>query len=139
VRPSTRILSLLVVASACACADDPKTTAAQGTVPSATQPSRPVTETVSGSGGAVPPASSGAPSATATADQIDRALRAKGYTPRMINGQKYYCRREDLLGTRLQAAQQCAPADQLSVQERTSQEGVMRMQRSNDGNPKGGP
>ena len=57
----------------------------------------------------------------------------------MINGKQYYCRGEDVLGTRLQHAQQCAPADQLSAQERTSQEGVTRRQHSSFASPsKGG-
>ena len=65
-------------------------------------------------------------SLTATAEQVDRYLRAKGYAPRMINGKQYYCRGEDVLGTPLQHAQHGVPADQLNAQERTSQEGVTR-------------
>jgi LPS O-antigen subunit length determinant protein (WzzB/FepE family) len=76
------------------------------------------------------PVAKEAAAASMTPEQLDKFLRAKGYTPRMIDGKKYYCRGDDVLGTRLQHAQQCAPADQLSIQQRQARQGVEEFQRT---------
>jgi hypothetical protein len=143
-----RIPLLVMIAAGGVYADEPPAasppaatapaTAPTPAKPSGTPPTAAPSEATARPTDATAPAPGESKSATPTAEQVDRYLRAKGYTPRMINGKKYYCRGEDLLGTRLQHAQQCAPADQLNVQERTSQEGVTRMQRSNFGSPSNG-
>ena len=133
-RHFVRIPTLLVIAAGGAFADEPKATPA----PAAEAAAPPAQASAADKPSATVTASRETESPSQTSEQIDRLLRAKGYTPRMINGKKFYCRGEDVLGTRLQHAQQCAPADQLNVQQRTSQEGVTRMQHSNFGLPKDG-
>jgi hypothetical protein len=68
----------------------------------------------------------------------DHNLRAKGYQVKMINGEKYYCRREDVLGTRLQGALQCTEAEELRRRYERSQQTVEQTQRNFSRMPDGG-
>jgi len=72
------------------------------------------------------------------AEVDDRILRAKGYQVKMINGEKYYCRREDVLGTRLQGALQCTTAEELRRRQERSRETLDQAQRNFSKMPDGG-
>lgn len=60
----------------------------------------------------------------------DHNLRAKGYQIKMVNGEKYYCRREELLGTRLQGALQCTSAEELRRRAERSRDTTEQTQRN---------
>jgi len=72
-----------------------------------------------------------------TEDQLDKHFRAEGYSVQVHNGEKYYCKRADVLGSRLQGGQQCTPAQALMVKERQAQEDLEKAQRVM-GHPNGG-
>jgi len=113
------------------------------TAPAAT-PAAPASSP-SASAAATPASAASAPApapqqqvAPVSAEEADRYFRAKGYTVRVVNGEKLYCRHEEVLGSRLQGAVQCSPAEQLRVQEQQSQLDIQRTQRGNFGKMKGG-
>ena len=60
----------------------------------------------------------------------DRNLLAKGYRVKVINGERYYCRREDMLGTRLQGALQCTAAEELRRREERSIQATQETQKN---------
>jgi hypothetical protein len=66
-------------------------------------------------------------------DQLEKHFLAEGYKLEMHNGQKYFCRREEELGSRLGAQKQCATAQQLKSNEDESRAAVERgrMQQTN--------
>jgi hypothetical protein len=61
--------------------------------------------------------------------QLERSLHAKGYTMRMQNGEKVYCRREDVIGSRLGGALHCMTLDEARVNEERARLDAERMQR----------
>jgi hypothetical protein len=79
------------------------------------------------------------PSAQHPTSQFDdHNLRAKGYQVKMINGERYYCRREEVLGTRLQGALQCTEAEELRRRQERSRETAEETQRNFSKMPDGG-
>ena len=56
----------------------------------------------------------------------------------MINGERYYCRREEILGTRLQGALQCTEAEELRRRQERSRETTEETQRNFSKMPDGG-
>jgi len=139
-RALTGILGCLAV-SVCYALDEPPPTAVPGAerqpAPSTQAPSTP------------PPAPSEAAPAHVSSAQTanrqqpsaevdDRILRAKGYQVKLIKGEKYYCRREDVLGTRLQGALQCTTAEELRRRQERSRETLDQAQRNFSKMPDGG-
>lgn len=110
------------------------TTPAAATVPvapSATAPQtedmRPVAEPASTRDA---PAAA-APSATARKldeAQVEKELRAQGYLPQMRNGEKIFCRRESVRGSRLPGPLVCMSAEQAETMARETQRDTERMQ-----------
>jgi hypothetical protein len=69
-------------------------------------------------------------------DLLDRHLRSEGYQVEMRNGQKMYCRKQEVLGTRLGGATKtCGTAEQLKINEAQAHELVERSQRQQVGGP----
>jgi hypothetical protein len=68
----------------------------------------------------------------------DRNLLAKGYRVKVIHGERYYCRREEMLGTRLQGALQCTSAEELRRREERSIEATQETQKNFSKMPDGG-
>jgi hypothetical protein len=93
--------------------------------------------------GATPVAPAAVPTAaviTAPAedDLLDRHLRAEGYKVEMRNGQKVYCRKEEVIGTRLGASTKtCNTAEQLKITEAQAHEELQRSQRQQTSGPSG--
>jgi hypothetical protein len=76
--------------------------------------------------------------APADEDLLDRHLRSEGYQVEMRNGQKMYCRKQEVLGTRLGAATKtCGTAEQLKISEAQAHELVERTQRQQTSSPSG--
>jgi len=72
-----------------------------------------------------------APSATARKldeAQVEKELRAQGYLPQMRNGEKIFCRRESVRGSRLPGPLVCMSADQAETMARETQRDTERMQ-----------
>ena len=67
-------------------------------------------------------------------EQLDRHLRSEGYKVEMHGSRKLYCRKEEVIGTRLGAqSKTCATAEQLKATEEQSKEAVSRFQRETSG------
>jgi len=69
-------------------------------------------------------------------DSLEKHFLAEGYKIETHNGEKYFCRREETLGTRLGGQKTCATAQQLQATEREAQAAFQRGQ-SQQSNPKG--
>src|SRR5580698_9142733 len=76
--------------------------------------------------------------APADDDLLDRHLRSEGYKVEMHNGQKIYCRKEEVLGTRLGGnTKNCSTAEQLKITESQAHELLERTQRQQVSGPSG--
>ena len=80
-----------------------------------------------------------APAAAATPaiDPEERRLLAQGYRMQMRHGEKVFCRREEVLGSRLEGKMNCSTAQQLKSTQDQAQEAAQRLQRQNLGHPPG--
>jgi len=63
-------------------------------------------------------------------DPDEKALLGQGYKPRMKNGEKLYCRREEELGTRLGGVEHCGTVAQLKAEQAELRENVQKAQRT---------
>jgi hypothetical protein len=100
--------------------------AAATTAPPATAPAAAATAAPAAATAARP----AAPSAVDGEAQKEKQLRAQGYTPRMRDGQKYFCKREAPIGSRLESIMKCLTpeeADRVAIDARAN---VEHMQRS---------
>jgi hypothetical protein len=69
-------------------------------------------------------------------DVLEKHFLAEGYKLEMHNGQKYFCRTEEELGSRLGGHKSCGTAQQLQTTERDAQAAYQRGQ-AQQTNPKG--
>jgi hypothetical protein len=85
------------------------------------------------------PAAQPASSVTITAEQaaMEKHFLAEGYKVEMRNGQKYYCRREETLGTRLGSQKFCSTEEQLKATEAQAKDLVGTSQRQQASGPSG--
>jgi hypothetical protein len=123
------VLALIGVGSiALAVADPPSAPAASSTPVAPAANAAPATP-------AATPAAAAAASATGVTvsaqeeSQMERHFRSEGYTVEMHNGQKMYCRKEQVLGSRLGGSSKtCTTEDQLKMNESQAQSDVSRTQ-----------
>jgi len=86
-----------------------------------------------------PTASASAPvvvESTQEFSNLEKHFLAEGYKIEMHNGEKYFCRREEKLGTRLGGEKICGTAQQLQASERAAQAAYQQGQ-SHQNNPSG--
>jgi hypothetical protein len=69
-------------------------------------------------------------------DQLEKHFLSEGYKLEMHNGEKYFCRREEELGSRLGGKKVCSTGQQLQATEREARAAYQRGQ-SQQNNPKG--
>jgi hypothetical protein len=69
-------------------------------------------------------------------DALEKHFLAEGYKEEMHNGEKYFCRREQPMGSRLGAAKYCGTTQQLEATEREAKAAYQRGQ-SQQNNPSG--
>jgi hypothetical protein len=110
---------------------DPSTTASAPSPPSVpSAPSAPAAAapTPAPATPAAPATPQAAPAAAKTpeVDQVDKHFLSEGYRMEMHNGEKVFCRREDVLGSRLGAQKVCSTAQQLTATERQAKASVDR-------------
>ena len=60
--------------------------------------------------------------ADSDAARVEKRMHARGYTTRMQNGEKVFCKREEVLGSRLSGAVHCMTADEARVNESRMQQ-----------------
>jgi hypothetical protein len=141
-RFAVRVLAGVVGAGAVALAlADPSTTAPDTTTAPAAASAPAATATTPGAQASPAPAATATSAATATAkpaiDPEEKRLIAMGYKPEMRNGQKVFCRREQILGSRLAEGKNCATAEQLKISQQETQDVIEKIQRTQK-NPTGG-
>ena len=132
-------MRFVVVVLACACmavggisvarADPPTTpsaaTPAPATPAAAAAPAAPAPTTAVG---ATPQAASAV--ATPAIDPEEKRLLAQGYRIQMRNGEKVFCRTEEVTGSSLAQRLTCGTAAQLKVAQQLSKEALERAQRN---------
>jgi hypothetical protein len=118
-------------AGAIAVADPPSQTPTQSAASAAS-----ATSAATPAASATPAA--GAPhEATAAIDPREKMLKVKGYRLEMRHGEKFYCRNEEVLGSRLGGRKICGTVEDLQDRERLSRdmaEGAQRQQLNPTGN-----
>jgi hypothetical protein len=89
---------------------------------------------------AAPPTAESSPAKPGAADAgkaeqplEDRELISHGYKLRMHNGEKWFCRREEELGSRLGGKMQCNTAAEIQAQRLAAQDAVRQMQTNKPG------
>jgi hypothetical protein len=75
--------------------------------------------------------------AVAAADEEEKRFIAQGYRMEMHHGEKVFCRREEVLGSRLGGQKVCATAEQLKLREQVTKELVEKAQRQQSIGPSG--
>jgi len=130
-RSVVRVLALIIGSGALTLAlADPAAPAQQApAAPSAgTAPA-----TTAAPASSAPAAASATSSASAPAkpavDADEKRLIAEGYKPEMRGGTKVYCKREQVLGSRLGAPEHCSTAEQLKATTQMSREVTEQSQR----------
>ncbi|SRR6266436_5294088 len=120
---------------------DPSTTASAPSPPSApSAPSAPAAAALTpapATPAPVTPQTAPAAAATPAIDPEERRLLAQGYRMQMRHGEKVFCRREEVLGSRLEGKMNCSTAQQLKSTQDQAQEAAQRLQRQNLGHPPG--
>ena len=70
-------------------------------------------------------------------DQLEKHFLSEGYKIEMRNGDKYFCRREEQMGSRLGGQKQCSTAQQLQFVEKDSQRQMEHAQHNLTSSPGG--
>lgn len=128
-RLSLGVLVCLGLSGLCAAwADEPTKASPEAATPAlVTAPSPAAAPTAAAAPVAAVPAAS--PVKTVDADQ-ERYFRALGYTPKMHDGEKLWCRHEEVLGSRVSGKQVCSTPEQLRQAEQQSKSTLESIQRS---------
>ena len=120
---------------------DPSTTASAPSPPSTpsalSAPAPAVPTPAPATPAPVTPQTAPAAAATPAIDPEERRLLAQGYRMQMRHGEKVFCRREEVLGSRLEGKMNCSTAQQLKSTQDQAQEAAQRLQRQNLGHPPG--
>jgi hypothetical protein len=118
---------------------DPSTTASARSPPSApSAPSAPAAAAPTPAPATPAPATpQAAPAAAATPaiDPEEKRLLAEGYRMQMRHGEKMFCRREEVLGSRLEGKMSCTTAAQLQATRDRAREAAERAQRQQTNRP----
>lgn len=67
----------------------------------------------------------------------EKHFMSEGYRPEMHNGEKIFCRKESVLGSRLASQKICGSIDQLEAAERETRADVEQAQRQQSNGPSG--
>jgi len=135
-RPVAAVLALLSACGASVAHADPP--AAQDAAPPAAAPaisatSAPAASTPAAATSTAAASATAAAATAAPAEEADAALEKRltnsGYKPRMRNGTKVWCKRQDELGSRLGAQEVCATPDEWRRTFRANQEVVEHIQK----------
>ena len=81
------------------------------------------------------PISPGVEVVAAQMDQLEKHLLAEGYKIELYNGEKYFCRRQEELGSRLGGQKRCSPAQQLMFTEKDARRQLEHAQRNQTSTP----
>lgn len=104
-------------------AAQPAQPAASANAPAATP--APATQTSAAS-----PAPAAAPAAAPAIDPREQRLLSLGYKPQMHKGEKVFCKREPILGSRTEVVTRCGTVEQLAAEGHLSREVTENSQRT---------
>jgi len=132
------LLSVTVGGASVALADPPATPAAPpaAQAPAATTATPPATPNAPATPAKDASSSNVVIQSTPEVEVLEKHFLAEGYKMEMHHGEKYFCRREEELGTRLGGQKVCGTAQQLQATEREAQAAYQRGQ-SQQNNPSG--
>jgi hypothetical protein len=108
--------------------------------PPAAQPAEPTTSAPAHAASPTPAATpapatqaSSATAAAAAASEVDpreKRLLSMGYKPQMVHGEKRFCKREPVMGSRTDMVSRCGTVDQLAAETQLSREATDNAQRT---------
>ncbi len=103
--------------------------AATSAVPAAAAPAAAAPAAADTTGG-TPAHSANATATPAPAiDPREKHLLSQGYKPQMVKGEKVFCKREAVMGSRTETVSHCGTVDQLASETRLSREATENSQR----------
>ncbi|HSY04468.1 MAG TPA: hypothetical protein VK803_00865 [Steroidobacteraceae bacterium] len=114
-----------------ALADPPP--AAQRVEPTASAPAPAASPAPAATPAPATQASSASPAAAAAAPEVDpreKRLLSMGYKPQMVHGEKRFCKRETVMGSRTDMVSRCGTVDQLTAETQLSREATDNAQRT---------
>ena len=116
---------------ALAAADPPATPDTSTPAPAAAPVPAPAATAAAPATSATPAAASSAPATPAApaVDPREQRLVSQGYRPQMRNGEKIFCKREPVMGSRTQFDMHCGTVEQLTSETQSSREVTERSQR----------
>ena len=112
----------------------PAAAAAAASATTAPVPSAPAASTTSTPSASAPAAPAAAAPAKETEAALEKRLTNSGYKPRMHNGTKVWCKRQDELGSRLGAQEVCGTADELAHNVQRNQDFVEEIRKGGAAN-----
>jgi hypothetical protein len=139
-RFAARVLACVGAGAVSLALADPSTTAPDTTAAPAAATAPAATAATPGAQASPAPSATAPSAATAPAkpaiDPEEKRLIAMGYKPEMRNGEKVFCRHEQILGSRLAEAKHCASVQQLKISQQETQDVIEKIQRAQK-NPSG--
>ena len=133
-RLSLGVLVCLGISALCAaCADKPTKASSAAAAPPPVLASAPAAPAATPSAAPVTAAASAAPVAEAakmTDAEQDRHFRSLGYSMKMHDGEKLWCRHEEVLGSRVGGKLVCSTPEQIRLAEQQSKDTTESVQRS---------
>ena len=111
-----------------ALADTPILTPPPAAASSLTPPSPAVPESVPAPAAPTASGTGESPKAAATPDHREQLLMARGYRAEMLNGEKVYCKTEQVLGSRIAVKKVCGTVEALQTREQLSKDAAERAQ-----------
>jgi len=125
-RLSLGVLVCLGLSALCAaCADKPTKASSAVAAPPPVSAPAPAAAPAS-----APAAAAAAPAAKLADADEDRHFRAQGYTLKMHEGEKLWCRHEEVLGSRVGGKLVCSTPEQIRMAEQQSKDIAESVQRS---------
>lgn len=130
------VLALVSMATvSLALADPPATdSATAASAPASPSTAQPAAPTSAASPAPSPADQTRAPAAAAAGakpavDPHEERLISMGYRPQMHNGQKLFCKREPVMGSRVETTMRCGTVEQLTAETRMSREATENAER----------
>jgi|SRR5580693_9722470 hypothetical protein len=125
------VLACVGIGGSCVALADAPTSSATSPPPAAVAPAASAATTTSS------PVTASTDKPAAPAESVDeRHFLAEGYKLEMRHGEKYFCRNEEVMGSRLGAGKVCSTAQQLTATERDAKATLDRSMMQQH-NPKG--
>ena len=143
-RLTVSVLTCVAVSVVIPAFADPEASSPSATPATPASAAPAATATAPAPAAAAHPATSAAPAAAdhpavqidaPSMDQLEKHFLSEGYKVEMHNGEKYFCRREEQMGSRLGGAKQCSTAQQLAFSEKDAKRQAEQAQHQQSSGP----